>query len=99
VLGAPGGVQDGGNEIGERLADAGSRFDQKVPAPGQAVGDASGHRRLLGAGLVVVEDAGERTSGSEEGVEGGVRPGLSSGGMLRTQFITGYSERSFGICR
>ena len=67
---AGGGGEDGGDEVGEGLADAGAGLDHEVVALGDGVGDGVGHVELLRPRLVARELPGDDAGGAEDGFDG-----------------------------
>jgi hypothetical protein len=61
---APG--ENGGHQIGERLAGAGARLDQQALVVVEGAGDAGRHRHLSGAVLVAGEGARQAPTGAEQ---------------------------------
>ena len=62
-------VQDPGQEVGERLADPGRRFDRQDAARGQHIGNAAGHFELTGAMLESGPHGGEEARWAEQVVD------------------------------
>ena len=59
-------AEDGGDEIGERLAGAGARFGEQDAAVLEHARDGRGHVRLAGARLEVGQRARQRAVGGED---------------------------------
>jgi hypothetical protein len=56
-----------GEQVGERLADAGAGLDEQAAAALQGLGDGAGHLDLSLPVLVALDAAGERAAGAEQG--------------------------------
>ena len=61
-----GDVRNGWHEVGEALADAGSRFHHQMVAIGQAAIDRLGHRKLLRSMLVAFESGRDTAARGRE---------------------------------
>ena len=61
---------DGGDEVGERFADAGAGFDHEMPAVRDGALDRGGHGELLRPALEIGKATGDRPVGTENGVTG-----------------------------
>ena len=57
---------DGGNEIGERLPDAGARLHEQSPSPVERALDRRRHLQLLRPGLEPLEPAGDGSPGRQQ---------------------------------
>lgn len=69
--------EDGGNQIGQRLARARAGLGEQVTAVLERGGDGVGHRLLAGTGLEAVERAGERPVRRERAPDGADQAAVS----------------------
>ena len=81
-------AEDGGNEIGERLAGAGAGFGEQHAAVGEDVGDGRGHLELGRTRLEPVERRRQRTARSENRGDGVLQRGRRRAGAAHA---SGYS--------
>ena len=66
ALAAPQGLEGGGDEVGERLAGAGTRFDDEVAAVTERRGDGGSHVLLLRTALEVGEELRQVAGAAED---------------------------------
>ena len=77
-------AEDGGHEIGERLAGAGAGFGEQDAAVVERAGDRVGHLDLAGARLEAGQRAGQRAAG-REGLRDGLVERMSTHGRASRQ--------------
>ena len=75
--------EDGGDQIGERLAGAGAGFDDEVALVGEGGFDGFGHFELAGAELVIRVPLRKRAAAGEELAHGGRLGGSRTSQLVR----------------
>ena len=66
AIGGRGGSLDGGDQVGEALADAGAGLDEQVDRLVERPLDGGGHLDLLGTLLVPGQSGGDNAAGAED---------------------------------